>query len=902
MRDEPHDVLFHPVRSIAVLLYGALPDDVDPGCVVEWADIMDTRGRSIPRRARLLPFVLVMLSVLAGFARGPVASRADDAAILTGRSDAAHAVRWTGRASISPAGLSPAPLDTASAAAGAADKVFVVRIAPARTGRATLRIHWVTPEDLAVQVTAAGGNRVATSDNPPGQDETASFDVINGHAYSVSVIGKAGAATAYDASLWVRSVRGTDTGIPKSLVYERPNVCGDIPTKQMGAPPCYFKLKVPVNLVFVGFDRGEVDENVATMLGMLPSQDDLRAPRIKPVVLDESRTGGAAVVAREGGESVRQAALLEGSSLSALSFSYDYQYRTIVADERYSRRLFAAAKAATTPGEYAHPFDRAYIESYNARSAGVRRAHPVLPGSPIDFIDAMKVEDWVAKNPPAKGVTLDPSKGNGGYTYFIVDTYRPSYAGEYFNLAHFHNFRVMNSLTTDPDTGAQRGFDWGRVWGGRYRFLMLDVGAAPNAFEGSSQVHGSSERTAGDGDSSLLDPPIWEYTGCQTPVDCRDLLPVLYQRFGDNVLSALFLRFTQSYATRPKAADQYTVASQTWHSASAYAPWPSKLEHLYNARWVGSAMRGVVSSATVATVDRMKYLTATDAEQSALDDAIAHPGAHGPAADPQSAIRLLDARRGSYFPGDGPLRSAIPVLNVVLPGSVQWQGADADGSTVATLGPDPWGVVSGVNDITKAPAVTATVRDSGGTTHAAAVPDPRKAVQSGLGFSASALRGIGRYLGLFGPNEGVVFARELPADAADIQPHPAAAQEQFKAYYHSIDWTYATTASPLADGWFYGRFEVLDRDALMLGHTIDWIEQALDDVADTFASLDVRGYREVPASITEQILRGGRYIAVAVGSAQAGLAQTSVANARLSKRETGIALQMAMRIKRRPTR
>ena len=94
----------------------------------------------------------------------------------------------------------------------------------------------------------------------------------------------------------------------------------------------------------------------------------------------------------------------------------------------------------------------------------------------------------------------------------------------------------MNDLTVDPDSGSQNGFDWGRVWGGRYRFLMLDVGAAPNSFEGSTPVNGATFRTAGGGDSALLDPPVWEYANCAA-IDCRSA-GVPFAGRGDETASA----------------------------------------------------------------------------------------------------------------------------------------------------------------------------------------------------------------------------------------------------------------------------------------------------------------------------------------------------------------------------
>ncbi len=852
----------------------------------------------MPKRFRFAGLALVM--TLGGFG---TASAVQPDLTVTPQNDSQRAVRWTGLAEPAPAGSRFDTLEDLHARAGGEHRRFVARLNGARQARATITIHWNSSDDLTLTVLLSNNSVVAAADAPPGTDETLSFPVADGATYIVRVISKSGIPTEYAAGLWLRNIAGTNTGIARRLKYDKPNACGDIPKKTGKVadplPPCYFKVKVPINIVYVGFDRQEVDLYRPETMGVLPpdANQDPRAPRIKPVVLDESLPGGRGLVAREGGEQVRELTLAEGSKIAHLPYAYEYEYRTIVADEKYSRALFAAAKAATTPGEYANAGDRAYLESYNARAAALRRTHPVAPGANVDFIDATRLEDWIATHPP-KGITFDLRKPAAGYTYFVLDTYRPAYAAQYFNLDRYHHFRVMNDLTRDPDTKQQHGFDWARVWGGRYRFLMLDTGAAPNSFEGSTQHPASSYRTAFDGDSAVMDPPVWEYAGCTDPVDCGDLLPDFYRRIGENVLSAIFMRFTRSFASRPRGADRVLLASQTWHDADAYAPWPTRIDKLYDHALVARRLRELLPATSIDTSARTRFLTAEDIEQDALTDGRMQGRTRLPAADASSVdavMRLIDTRRSSFAPVK-PGTMSIPIVNVVHPKATAWSGAGPDGSVIGDLGPDPWGLLNGINDLTKAPAATGQVRDASGATHSA-LPDPRGNATAGQGFTAATLRNIGRVLGLFPATEGIVYSTQLPLNANEPRAHPAKPTEQYRAYYRTFDWTHATTATPMTTGWFYGKFEVLDRDALALAHSIDWLDRGLDDVSDAFAALDARGYREVPKPVVDQILRAGDYIAKSVVAAVTGNAKGAVANARIAKRETEKTVTVALRMR-----
>ena len=80
---------------------------------------------------------------------------------------------------------------------------------------------------------------------------------------------------------------------------------------------------------------------------------------------------------------------------------------------------------------------------------------------------------------------------NPGYTVYILNTWDSAEARAI--LKPQNEYHVWKINRTDPDTGQFDGIDWARIWGGRYRFMMVDAGAAPNPYEaetlGQPQPH-----------------------------------------------------------------------------------------------------------------------------------------------------------------------------------------------------------------------------------------------------------------------------------------------------------------------------------------------------------------------------------------------------------------------------
>ena len=134
----------------------------------------------------------------------------------------------------------------------------------------------------------------------------------------------------------------------------------------------------------------------------------------------------------------------------------------------------------------------------------------MAPNSPVRFIDGEKIEDWIAANSKSLLGWDDPARGKGpgrnpGYTVYILNTWDSAEARAI--LKPQNEYHVWKINRTDPDTGQFDGIDWARIWGGRYRFMMVDTGAAPNPYE--AETWGNRNRSVYG--SANYEPPLWEY-------------------------------------------------------------------------------------------------------------------------------------------------------------------------------------------------------------------------------------------------------------------------------------------------------------------------------------------------------------------------------------------------------
>jgi len=226
--------------------------------------------------------------------------------------------------------------------------------------------------------------------------------------------------------------------------------------------------RVPVNVVFVGYERPQV--NQSAYRAALPRG-------YEPVVRSRLPYG----------------------IVEKLGLSYTYDYRIAFADRPYENRFFAELTRLATPAPLTQ-----YQEQYNEQAGNV------LDVTDNHFIDAPSVERWLAAHPPAG---IDTRRN----TIFFVNWYgRPDFK--------FHVYTKTNE--PDPDTGYNFGVQrdsrkiiaWGGTTardeenglGSTRRVWFHDLSAGPESWTENWNV--DDPDLDGNGVEDYRMPAIWEYT------------------------------------------------------------------------------------------------------------------------------------------------------------------------------------------------------------------------------------------------------------------------------------------------------------------------------------------------------------------------------------------------------
>ena len=350
---------------------------------------------------------------------------------------------------------------------------------------------------------------------------------------------------------------------------------------------------MPLRVVAVGFAPGELDE--AKVLGEIPNfqRPGVLIPRGQDSSGDQFPLFGAETLVNHGRN------YYNNTKPYTVPYEYTWKPRFVYAPTAFTQGLFNAMRANSTTGEFAKSANRNYLEGYNA-TRGVYRGTGALvaPNAPVRFIDGEKTEDWIAANSKALLGWDDPARGKGpgenpGYTVYILNTWDSAEARAI--LKPQNEYHVWKINRTDPDTGQFDGIDWARIWGGRYRFMMVDTGAAPNPYE--AETWGNRNRSVYG--SANYEPPLWEYrANAPRPVTLVNIDEGVEQALtpgatwdenqlnfmlGRTVNEATSFRFLHSYLYEPyPATGQYWFSDNVWHDAKAELPWASDLNKLYN--------------------------------------------------------------------------------------------------------------------------------------------------------------------------------------------------------------------------------------------------------------------------------------------------------------------------------
>lgn len=217
-----------------------------------------------------------------------------------------------------------------------------------------------------------------------------------------------------------------------------------------------FEHKVPINLVFIGYDRDAIDTDA--LLSELPAT-------YAPVVRYPQFYGAPA----------RDMGLL-----------YNFEYNIRFVGKQRSDQFFNFLSRIGTPGD---PTD--FQLAYNDQENNVLDVT-----SPVLYIDGPTVEKWLANR-------FEREKG---YTIVFINWYsRPDF-----------NFHVYTKTDEpDPDTGYNFGVNNASrkmiAWGGtNSRLWFYDLSAGPEAWTENYIVDFTD--LDGDGVEEYRMPPIWEYT------------------------------------------------------------------------------------------------------------------------------------------------------------------------------------------------------------------------------------------------------------------------------------------------------------------------------------------------------------------------------------------------------
>jgi len=226
--------------------------------------------------------------------------------------------------------------------------------------------------------------------------------------------------------------------------------------------------QVPVNVVFVGYDREQVD--TSAFLAGLPS-------RYKPVV--RSRLWYGAV--------------------EELGLDYSYDYPVTFASSAWENEFFGALRGLAKRAARTE-FQEAYNEQEGTRDVGQNH-----------FIDAPAVERWLIDHAP---VSVDTRRN----TIFFIN---------WWGRSDFIDHVYTKFGEPDPDTG----YDFGAnhetrkiiAWGGttpddeetglgrrgEQRVWFHDLSAGPESWAGSFDI--TNPDLDGDDEPDYRIPPAWEY-------------------------------------------------------------------------------------------------------------------------------------------------------------------------------------------------------------------------------------------------------------------------------------------------------------------------------------------------------------------------------------------------------
>jgi hypothetical protein len=531
----------------------------------------------------------------------------------------------------------------------------------------------------------------------------------------------------------------------------------------------------------------------------------------------------------------------DGAKPYLVPVEYHWKPQVIYASSAFNTAFFQQMMSSSKTGEFSGTTYRPFLEAYNTTRGSYRgSANQVAAGAPVRFFDAENMETWLAQNSrtyfgfdlgPKGGPNLGPGH-DPGYTIFILNTWDSPEAQAILKPQHEYHTLLINR--TDPDTNTFAGIDWGRVWGGNYREVFLDLGAAPNPYE--SQTWGNRRRDAVGSDA--FDPPLWEYengapriTGTGDFNDPYSPNPTLTwdstwlnYNLGRFVVEATSYRFLHSYLYEPRpSVGRYYLSSNIWRDSYSTAPWGTDLTKLFNQDLVLQGLSTLVPYFTFVGDTKYEYLNTLDPDQANLQaakqagDDIA--GVPFTAMHTQTSMDYLDANKAKFERG-GQCYTTIPDLEVVVEKHYAWDLPVIVGGVATNNGGRPWGFLASVNDLFK----TSQSDEEGQVLHFVH-PDVL-----GGGLTYTSIHELSHFLGLAHPHDTIGAA----AVDTDFDGTPDKTE-----YWDGFNWTFDSTAAPTTYAFDQLSYSILDQETIARGHMayyLEWTREALKAGGDAFAS------------------------------------------------------------------
>ncbi|MDQ1458786.1 MAG: hypothetical protein QOI08_270, partial [Actinomycetota bacterium] len=671
---------------------------------------------------------------------------------------------------------------------------------------------------------------------------------------------------------------------------------------------------MPVNIVFAGWkptatELGDMQESLTSEL--MPSVSEKQFCD----GADTRDSGGSGLVQHETSHctATETPGATNYSASGAVPYfeplRYLFQYHFVAADDAWTRDLFTVMKQATTQDHTLSAsripettetasFKTGYLAAYNAQyGTADRGSKQVTDTSRVDEIDGPQVESWIEAHrldtkytrsftdlvtgkrrnaafiDPDPNATRDPFwNGNGahavnvdtnpqgvnnGMTFFLLDTFTPSYADDYFRADHYHYWWTADHVK-DPDTGSASFIDNGRGWGGRYRFHILDLGSAPSTYERADWV---AATIAPDGGSAAFDPPIWDY---RNNPQWNGSLPATHLQAGGNTLGqvmgwevtqGLAFKYVGGYLYRPIPNDVYILATtdvvdhyslpsegdlysvdmtkvaqngvalRALSSAApydAFVPGPSQTRVLGcatsravivgNPTQIGVLTKGLVSQVPDPKCDGSTPLETPDGLQQSIEDAKANGAGElfdvGGTTVPDFAVDqhlirdYVDHNRAQYAPLHAGAFT-VPVVNIMFEHAYNVALPLLVGGIAENVnGGEGWGQFDNVNDSLVPAAAIDCSQSSPAAPGCNGNPDT---FRHDYGLTYVMEHEAAHFLGVNHPHDGAVTVER----AADGQWH---------YYYEMLKWLYDSSASPTTYAGTYGTYEIVDQERLMAGH------------------------------------------------------------------------------------